>query len=243
MGGTAAGPDPDRVAATAPAQPRHASEFAHAVPPPESPWPASKKKNVHATERDTARVRLARRQYRQQIAQYPVKRLKFLDESGLNIALTRRYGRAVRGQRVQDAVPRNFGRNVSIVGTLSCYGMDAVMTIEGAVDGPVFRAYVGHVLAPTLRPGDVVVMDNLSVHKVQNIESLVTATGAQLIYLPPYSPDYSPIEHCWSKLKTWLRGMKARSRDALDQALMKIIPRISNQDSRAWFAHCGYSLN
>jgi transposase len=213
------------------------------VPNTENARPAPKKKSLHATERDTARVRLARSQYRKSIAHYPVKKLKFLDESGLNIAMTRRYARAVRGQRVHDAVPKNFGRNVSILGALSCYGMDAVMTIEGAVDATVFRAYVCHVLTPTLRPGDVVVMDNLSVHKTQDVESLITATGAQLIYLPPYSPDYSPIEHCWSKLKTWLRGMKARSRDALDQALMKIIPRISNQDSRAWFAHCGYSLN
>lgn len=186
---------------------------------------------------------MARRQYCRQIAQYPVKRLKFLDESGLNIAMTRRYGRAMRGQRVHDAAPKNFGRNISILGSLSCYGLDAVMTVEGAVDAAVFRSYVRHILAPTLRAGDVVVMDNLSVHKTQEIAALITAAGAQLIYLPPYSPDYSPIEPCWGKLKTWLRGMKARTRDALDQALMKIIPRISNQDARGWFAHCGYSLN
>jgi transposase len=213
------------------------------VPGAASNGHAPKKKTVHAAERDTARVRLARRRYRKQIASYPVKRLKFIDESGLNIAMTRRYGRAMRGQRVHDAVPKNFGRNVSILGSLSWYGMEAVMTVEGAVDAAVFRAYVGQVLVPTLRSGDVVVMDNLSVHKVQDIDAMITRAGAQLIYLPPYSPDWSPIEPCWSKIKTRLRGMKARTREALDQALTKVIGKISNSDARGWFAHCGYSIH
>jgi transposase len=177
------------------------------------------------------------------MASYPIKRLKFIDESGLNIAMTRRYGRAMRGQRVQDAVPKNVGRNVSILGSLSWYGMEAVMTVEGAVDAAVFRAYVGQVLVPTLRAGDVVVMDNLSVHKVQDIEAMIRGAGAQLIYLPPYSPDWSPIEPCWSKIKTRLRGMKARTREALDQALTKVISKISNSDARGWFAHCGYPIH
>ncbi|RJG07081.1 IS630 family transposase [Noviherbaspirillum cavernae] len=206
-------------------------------------WACAEKKTVHATERDTARVRLARRRYRKQIASCPVKRLKFIDESGLNIAMTRRYGRAMHGQRVHDAVPGNFGRNVSIPGSLSCHGMEAVMTVEGAVDAAVFRACVAHALVPTLRSGDVVVMDNLSVHKVRDIEAMIAGAGAQLIYLPPYSPDWSPIEPCWSKIKTRLRGMKARTREALDQALTKVIGRISNSDASGWFAHCGYSIH
>jgi len=156
--------------------------------------------------------------------------------------MTRRYGRAKRGQRVHDAVPKNFGRNVSILGSLSWYGMEAVMTVEGAVDAAVCRAYVGRVLVPTLRAGDVVVLDNLSVHKVQDIETMITGAGARLVYLPPYSPDCSPIEPCWSKIKTRLRGMKARTREALDLALTKVIGRISNSDARGWFAHCGYSI-
>jgi transposase len=161
----------------------------------------------------------------------------------MNIAMTRRFGRATRGKRVSDSVPKNYGRNVSILGSLSCYGMEAVMTIEGAVDAAVFRAYVHHVLLPTLRPGDIVVMDNLGVHKVRDIEAMITGVGAQLIYLPPYSPDWSPIEPCWSKIKTRLRGMKARTREALDDALAKAINRISNSDARGWFAHCGYSIH
>lgn len=156
--------------------------------------------------------------------------------------MTRRYGRAAAGQRVHDAVPKNFGRNVTILGALSCYGLDAVMTVDGATDTEVFRAYVSQVLAPTLRPDDVVVMDNLSAHKVAGIEAAITAAGAKLIYLPPYSPDWSPIEPCWSAIKTRLRGIKARTRDVLDRALPKIINTISNRDARGWFAHCGYAL-
>jgi transposase len=156
--------------------------------------------------------------------------------------MTRRYGRAARGMRVHDSVPKNFGRNVSILGSLTWYGMEAVMTIEGAVDADVFCAYVSQVLVPTLRAGDVVVMDNLSVHKVQDIAAMIAEAGAQLMYLPPYSPDLSPIEPCWSKVKALLRGMKARTREALDQALTKIVGRISNSDARGWFAHCGYPI-
>jgi transposase len=204
-------------------------------------WHASKKKTLHATERDSPRVHLARRRYRRQIAKIPSKKLKFVDESGLNIAMTRRYGRTVSGQRVHDAVPKNFGRNVTILGALSWYGLDAVMTVEGATDAEVFRAYVSRVLAPTLRPGDVVVMDNLSAHKVSGIEAAITNAGARLIYLPPYSPDWSPIEPCWSAIKTRLRGMKARTREALDSALTRIVNTVSNRCARAWFAHCGHA--
>lgn len=157
--------------------------------------------------------------------------------------MTRRYGRAVRGCRVHDAVPRNHGRNITVLGALSCYGLDAVMTVEGAADAAVFRAYVQQVLVPTLKPGDIVVMDNLSVHKVAGIKQAIQAAGASLIYLPPYSPDLSPIEPCWSKIKEKLRGVKARTREALDAALAKIIGRISNSDARGWFAHCGYPVH
>lgn len=157
--------------------------------------------------------------------------------------MTRRYGRAVRGQRVHDAVPKNFGRNITLLGALSCHGLDAVMTVDGATDATVFRAYVAQVLAPTLRRGDIVVMDNLSAHKVQGIEATIAAAGAKLIYLPPYSPDWSPIEPCWSKIKTLLRGRKARTRDALDQALTKVINIVSNRDARGWFRHCGYPIH
>ncbi|WP_349282636.1 IS630 family transposase (plasmid) [Polaromonas hydrogenivorans] len=213
------------------------------MPGAAAPGAAAKKKTVHASERDTAQVRQARRQYWQGIARHAPARLKFVDESGVNIAMTRRYGRARRGQRVHDAVPKNWGRNVTVLGSLSCQGLEAVMTIEGATDGAVFFAYVSQVLAPTLKPGDVVVMDNLGAHKVDGIRSAIEARGAALMYLPPYSPDYSPIEPCWSKLKTYLRAIKARTLEALDQALAHVIDTVTASDAKEWFKHCGYAFH
>jgi hypothetical protein len=153
---------------------------------------ASKKKTVHATERDAPHVLLARQHYRTQLAPYQYRRLIFVDESGCNIAMTRRYGRARRGMRVHDAVPKNFGRNVTIMGALSCTGLVAVMSVEGATDTAVFRAYVEQVLVPTLAAGDVVVMDNLSSHKVSGIREAIEAAGADLLYLPPFRPITPP---------------------------------------------------
>ena len=157
--------------------------------------------------------------------------------------MIRRYGRAQFGRRVAEAVPKNFGLNVTILGALSCTGLDAVMTVEGATDTAVFRAYVEQVLVPTLVADDVVVMDNLSVHKVSGIREAIEATGARLIYLPPYSPDYSPIESCWSKLKAILRKAKARSREALDEALTQAIEHITQSDAKGWFKLCGYAVH
>lgn len=173
----------------------------------------------------------------------PVERLKFMDESGANIAMTRLFGCAKRGERVPDAVPKNHGDNITILGSLSCIGLEAVMTINGPVDAAVFRAYVTHVLVPTLQPGDSVVMDNLGSHKVVGIREAIEAAGATLLYLPPYSPDWSPIEPCWSKLKTFLRAAKARTREALEQAIRSALDRITATDARAWFMHCGYALH
>lgn len=176
------------------------------------------------------------------MAHYPLTRLRFVDESGVNIAMTRHYGRALRGQRVPDAVPKNHGRNVSVLGALSCAGIDAVMTVAGATDAAVFRAYVDQVLVPTLAPGDVVVMDNLGAHKVEGIREAIEGAHASLLYLPPYSPDCSPIEPCWSKLKTTLRAAKARTREALDEALKHALDTVTAADARGWFTFCGYAL-
>lgn len=114
------------------------------------------------------------------------------------------------------------------------------MTVEGATDGAVFLAYVSQVLAPTLKPGDVVLMDNLGAQTVDGIRSAIEARGATLMYLPPYSPHYSPIEPCWSKLKTCLRAIKARTREALDEALSQVIDTVTASDAKGWFKHCGY---
>ncbi len=187
-------------------------------------------------------MRQARTAWREEVSKYPMERFRFIDECGINIAMTRHFGRARRGQRVHDAVPKNHGKNVTVLGALSCHGIEAVMTVEGATDAAVFRAYVDQVLVPSLAPADVVVMDNLSAHKVKGIRAAIEGAGARLLYLPPYSPDWSPIEPCWSKLKTYLRAVKARTRDALDEALKLALDTVTAADARGWFSHCGYAL-
>jgi transposase len=171
-----------------------------------------------------------------------VERYKFIDESGINLAMTRLFGRAPRGERVGDTVPQNYGPNVTMIGALSLQGLDAVMTVEGAADGAVFRAYVEQGLGPTLVAGDVVILDNLRAHKVAGIREAIEGRGAQVQYLPPYSPDLSPIEPCWSKVKTALRKAKARTSDALESALVTVLATVTAVDARNWFVHCGYTV-
>jgi transposase len=203
---------------------------------------AAKKKSLHAAERDSERVQQARTNYRELIESLDVSRLKFIDESGVNLAMTRLYGRAPKGLRVVGAVPQNYGQQVTLLGAMSLAGVGAVMTVEGAADAEVFRAYVKHVLGPTLVPGDIVVLDNLSVHKATGIQQMLARRRTRLRYLPPYSPDMAPIESCWSKLKTYLRQAQARTHDALDAALAHALATITPADARGWFAHCGYAV-
>ena len=172
-----------------------------------------------------------------------MERCKFVDESGINLALTRLYGRAPRGERAVGSTPINYGQNVTLIGALGSSGLDALLAIEGATDGEVFRAYTERILCPTLAAGDIVVMDNLGAHKVSGIREAIEARGAKLIYLPPYSPDLSPIEKCWSKIKTALRAIGARTHRALNRAIKQALETISESDALAWFAHCGYKVN
>lgn len=156
--------------------------------------------------------------------------------------MTRLYGRAPKGERVIGAVPQNYGQNVTMLGALGVHGIQAVMTVEGATDTEVFRTYVRQVLGPTLAPGDIVVLDNLGVHKALGIQQMLARRQARLLYLPPYSPDLSPIEPCWGKVKVSLRKAKARTRDALDAAITQALALITPPDARSWFMHCGYAL-
>jgi transposase len=198
---------------------------------------------MHASERDTPRVQAERLHYRDLSAGLDLRRAKFIDESGINIAMARLYGRASRGERALGSAPQNYGQNVTILGALSCTGLEAVMTIEGATDADVFRVYVREVLCPTLREGDIVIADNLSAHKAAGVQEAIAAQGARLLYLPPYSPDLNPIEQCWSKIKAFLRAAKARTREALDEAVTRALGTVTEADARAWFAHCGYVLH
>jgi transposase len=171
------------------------------------------------------------------------RRFIFLDESAVNTAMTPTHGRAPVGERVTDSAPRNYGEQTSIVGALSFgRGLLATMTLTGAVDTLAFDAYLLRVLGPRLRRGDVVVLDNLNVHKASQIAQVATQRGAQVLWLPPYSPDFSPIEQCWSKVKTLLRAAKARTREELEKALAQAINRVTKSDIRGWFRHCGYKV-
>jgi transposase len=185
----------------------------------------------------------AREEYRGEAEGFELERLKFVDEAGVNVALTRLFGRAPRGERVTDSVPQNYGENVTMLGALSLSGVEALMTVNGATDGDIFLAFVREVLSPTLRAGDVVICDNLGAHRSQAAREAVEAKGARLLFLPPYSPDLNPIERCWSKIKTFLRAAKARTREALEGAIRYALATVTESDARAWFAHCGYALN
>jgi transposase len=167
-------------------------------------------------------------------------RLIFLDETGTNLSLTRRYGRAKRGQRVVGTVPRNHGPNVTLIAAMDQEGLCGEMTLTGALDGRAFEVFVTKILVPHLWPGDLVICDNLSVHKRRSARLWIEATGAQLLFLPPYSPDFNPIELAFSKLKTALRATGARTRDDLDRAITVALGTITSQDAAGWFAHCGF---
>lgn len=197
----------------------------------------AKKRTVGASERDEA----ARARWREQMSGVDVRRLVFVDEAGTNTALARLYAYAIRGQRAHAQVPRNHGRNTTLVGALTWQGLLAPWTIEGAMDTPAFETYVREVLAPTLQPGQIVILDNLSVHKSATIQPAIEARGCQLVFLPAYSPDLNPIELAFSKLKAILRTLAARTREALIDALATALEALTLDDAHAWFRHAGYS--
>ena len=156
--------------------------------------------------------------------------------------MTRMWGRAPRGERIAETTPHGHWKVLTILGAMSLRGVVAAMTIESATDAAVFQAYLERVLCPKLQAGDVVVMDNLSPHKSNRVRSLIETAGAQLLYLPPYSPDLNPIEKAWAKLKQLLRTAKARTADRLQQAVAQALRAITPENAAAWFRHCGYGI-
>lgn len=166
--------------------------------------------------------------------------LVFLDETGTNTAMTQRYARAPRGERANGSAPRNHGPNTTLLGCLTRTGIGPAMLVEGATTTEVFTAYVEHLLVPWLRPGQIVILDNLSAHLGDRVRQLVEAAGCQVRYLPAYSPDFSPIEWAFSKLKTWLRAAMAHTRDELERAIAAGLDRITAEDADGWFYGCGY---
>ena len=166
--------------------------------------------------------------------------LVFVDEMGTNISLSPIYGWSKKGQRSHGSVPRNRGRNTTVLSSMSVEGMGPSLAVEGATDTKVFETYLERVLAPTLRQGQVVVMDNLSAHKGERVREIIEQRGAELMYLPSYSPDLNPIEEAFSKMKGLLRKVEARSRETLLEAIGAAISAVSDRDARGFFEHCGY---
>jgi transposase len=188
-------------------------------------------------------VKRKRSKFRNEVSELDVKHFKFLDESSINLDLTRLYGRAAPDQRVVDSVPQPSGPQTTTLAVIGWTGISAPLVLSGAVNGSVFYGYIEQCVVPTLQSGDILFMDNLSAHKVAGLEELIRSCGAHLIYLPPYSADFNPIELAWSKVKTILRRLKARTLPDLIEALKHALQAITPQDIRAWFAHCGYAIN
>ena len=171
--------------------------------------------------------------------------LIFLDEFGTNLTMTRTHARVPLGARAYGTEPFHHGSNISVISALGLEGVCAPMLSEGAVNSEVFELYVPHLLVPCLRPGHLVVLDNVKFHSAPMALALLEAAGAQVLYLPAYSPAFNPIEACISKLKTALRSFTARTKRTLTHALAKALALITQEDIRGWFEHAGYvfSLN
>ncbi len=172
--------------------------------------------------------------------QVDANRLVVVDETGSNIGLTPLYAWAPKGKRAYGSIPRNYGKNTTLLASLSLSGMGASMLLEGATDAVAFETYIDQVLAPSLQTGQIVVMDNLSAHTGPKVRQAIAAKGCHLLFLPAYSPDLSPIEEAFSKIKAFLRRVGARTREDLYEALAQALDLITAHDALGWFAHCGY---
>jgi transposase len=195
---------------------------------------------LSAVERETPRIQEWRRRFLDLAKKLDPRHLVFVDEAGSNIGMTRDYARAPRGERAPGFVPRNRGTVTTMLGALDIRGVRALMTVEGGTDADVFEAFLQHVLVPKLRPGDIVILDNVGAHKPEAMRNLIERAGASLIFLPPYSPDMNPIELCWSKLKAALKDFGARTVEDLHQAIRRAMDLVCADDAMGWFTHCGY---
>jgi transposase len=168
------------------------------------------------------------------------QRLVFVDEMGTNTSLYPLYAWSPRGERAHTRVPRNRGKNTTLLASMGAQGMGPSLAVEGTTTRVVFETYLQKVLLPSLRHGQIVVMDNLTAHKGDRIRELIESAGCGLVYLPPYSPDLNPIEEAFSKIKGILRKVEARTREALVEALGLALSSVSKEDARGFFEHCGY---
>jgi transposase len=203
-------------------------------------WGCGLKKTLHAGERDPEKVQDRRLDFLRSLSDRPAEELVFLDQSGITTEMTRRYGRAQAGLRVEEGTPGKW-RTLTILGVISLQGWVGAMTIESPTDGDVFLAYLDQVLCPQLKPGQLVLMDNLAAHKVDGVRQRIEAAGARLQYLPPYSPDFNPIERCWAQVKQYLRSAKARTVTALETTVSAALSVVLTARIEAYFKAAGYS--
>jgi transposase len=197
-----------------------------------------KKKSKHGSERDTPEVRRKRREFRKEIDPTEPKRLVFADEAGVTTAMTPSYGRAPRGERVEASAPASW-ESVTVIAAMGLDGVRAPLAFPGSVNAATFESYVEQVLVPALHRGDVVVFDNLSSHLSPAVFEAIGRAGASVLPLPPYSPDFTPIEEMFSKFKEFLRRVGARAKDHLYEAIGEGLREVTPQDILGWFRHAG----
>jgi transposase len=201
----------------------------------------SKKKSLHASEQERPDVVEKRAAWREKTSGIDLTRLIFIDESGAKTDMTRLYGRSFDGKRIVDSVPHSRWSTTTMISGIRLDGTTHPMVIKSATDGDVFQAFIDQVLGPTLKPGDIVIMDNLTPHKMAGVRKEIASRGAEVWYLPPYSPDMNPIEKMWSKIKAFLRKAKARTEEALEEAIGDALRRVTSTDANGWFSSCGYT--
>jgi len=200
------------------------------------------KKTLLALERARSDIAHRRRRWLSWQASLDPRRLVFIDETWIKTNMAPLRGWGPKGDRVRAFVPQGHWRTLTFLGALRCDQLTAPCVFDGPINGECFRAYVEQQLVPILKPGDIVVLDNLGSHKAAVLRTIIRAAGARLWYLPPYSPDLNPIEPCWSKIKTALHSAAARTLDALNDTLPAVLNTVTAQDAQGWFRHCGYAI-
>lgn len=175
------------------------------------------------------------------MTKFDARHYVFMDESGANLTLHPRYGRAPKGERCPGAVPRNYHQNLTLFASLTLDGLSSAMLLDGAADRPAFEVYLREFLVPTLRPGQIVILDNLAVHKQAALRRLIHAAGCRVLFLPSYSPDFNPIELAFAAIKAHLRRAAARTQERLEVEIGRALDRVTPQHAVNYFRHCGYS--
>ena len=199
------------------------------------------KKTLRASEQDRDDIAQARAEWRDFQKEIDANCLVFLDETGVKTNMTRLYGRSLHGERCHDSAPCRRWERTTVLSSIRLDGTTECVVFEGAVDRKMFDAYVEEMLAPSLRPGDIVVLDNLSAHKSQDAHNAIERKQAKLLFLPAYSPDLNPIENMWSKVKQLLRGIKARNDSGLFEGVGNALNSVCANDAQGWFKSCGYA--